>query len=98
MTKTGKILSSALIGPGTSALTTANAPAAIVCNSAGERWHTHHSYHYGPNGVSRFTPTIGVGGPEIAMFGANTRAVAIGATASGCGSEPPKNVGDRGAA
>jgi hypothetical protein len=48
------------------------------------------------NGVSRFIPTIGAGGRQITMFGVNTLVVAIGAMASGFGSDLDGKVGGKG--
>ncbi len=98
MTKTAKILFSALIGLGTLALTTATAAAAIVCNGSGEHWHSQHTYHYWPEWGLTVHPNNCVGGQEITMFGANTPVEVIGATASGCGSEPAAHVAGKMAA
>ena len=40
------VATAALLGMGALALTAGTASAYVVCNSAGECWHTDHKYHY----------------------------------------------------
>ena len=48
MNTRSKIVALALAGAGLVGLSSLNASAAIVCNDAGDCWHTHEAYTYPP--------------------------------------------------
>lgn len=48
MKKYTKLAAAALVAAGGLAIMTSAASAAIVCNSEGDCWHTHHEYTYQP--------------------------------------------------